>query len=53
MTDDPAVSIVEEMFSAFGSGDIDRFVATVSEDTVWTYHGTQIIPSGVGSDVNR
>ena len=37
---------VEEMFSAFSSGDVEKFVATVSEDTVWIYHGTQIIPAG-------
>ncbi len=35
------------MFAAFASGDVDAFVATVAEDTVWIYHGTQIIPSGV------
>lgn len=34
------------MFSAFGSGDVEKFVATVSDDTVWVYHGTQIIPKG-------
>ncbi|WP_323027926.1 nuclear transport factor 2 family protein [Gelidibacter japonicus] len=34
------------MFSAFGSGDVEQFVATVSEDTVWIYHGTHIIPAG-------
>lgn len=34
------------MFTAFSSGDADKFVATVSEDTVWIYHGTQIIPAG-------
>ncbi len=31
---------VEEMFSAFSSGGVEKFVATVSEDTVWIYHGT-------------
>ena len=41
-----AKKIVEEMFSAFSSGDVEKFVATVSEDTVWIYHGTQIIPAG-------
>lgn len=39
-------TIVEEMFAAFGSGDADRFVATVSDDTTWIYHGTQVIPKG-------
>ncbi|MGB1312729.1 MAG: nuclear transport factor 2 family protein [Bizionia paragorgiae] len=41
-----ARAIVEKMFTAFSSGDADAFVATVSEDTVWVYHGTQIIPAG-------
>ncbi|WOD44594.1 nuclear transport factor 2 family protein [Hwangdonia lutea] len=41
-----AKTIVENMFAAFSSGDADKFVATVSEDTVWIYHGTQIIPAG-------
>lgn len=34
------------MFSAFASGDIEKFVETVSDNTVWIYHGTQIIPKG-------
>ena len=38
------IAIVHEMFSAFGSGDLDRFKKTVSEDTLWTYHGTHKIP---------
>ncbi len=41
-----AKKVVENMFDAFSSGDADRFVATVSDDTVWIYHGTQIIPQG-------
>ena len=41
-----AKTVVEKMFSAFGSGDIEKFVETVSDDTVWIYHGTQIIPAG-------
>ncbi|WP_417195162.1 nuclear transport factor 2 family protein [Bizionia sp.] len=41
-----AKTVVENMFKAFSSGDADKFVATVSEDTVWVYHGTQIIPAG-------
>lgn len=40
-------TVVDTMFAAFARGDVDAFVATVSEDTVWVYHGTQIIPSGV------
>jgi len=42
-----AKKVVEKMFSAFNSGDIEKFVDTVSDDTVWIYHGTQIIPKGV------
>lgn len=38
--------VVERMFAAFSSGDVEKFVATVSDDTVWVYHGTQIIPAG-------
>lgn len=41
-----AKSVVEKMFTAFGSGDVENFVATVSNDTIWIYHGTQIIPNG-------
>ena len=41
-----AKAVVEKMFSAFGNGDIEKFVETVSENTVWIYHGTQIIPAG-------
>ena len=38
-----AKKVVENMFAAFSSGDADKFVATVSDDTVWIYHGKQII----------
>lgn len=38
--------VVEKMFAAFSSGDVEKFVATVSDDTEWVYHGTQIIPAG-------
>lgn len=41
-----AKSVVEKMFGAFGSGDVEKFIETVSSDTVWIYHGTQIIPKG-------
>lgn len=30
-----AKTVVDEMFSAFSNGDIEKFVATVSDDTVW------------------
>jgi ketosteroid isomerase-like protein len=36
--------IVEEMFSAFATSDLERFKKTVSDDTVWIYHGTHKIP---------
>ena len=42
-----AKSVVEKMFAAFSNANADEFVATVSEDTKWIYHGTQIIPAGV------
>ena len=38
--------VVAKMFEAFSSEKKKKFVATVSEDTVWIYHGTQIIPAG-------
>ena len=41
-----AEPVIERMFSAFGRGDIDDFVETVADETVWIYHGTQIIPEG-------
>ena len=39
-----AKEVVENMFAAFSSGDADRFVSTVSDDSVWIYNGIQIIP---------
>lgn len=41
-----AKKVVDKMFSAFSSGNVEKLVETVSEDTVWIYHGTQIIPAG-------
>lgn len=41
-----AKEIVEKMFAAFNSGDVEKLVETVSEDTKWEYHGTHIIPKG-------
>ena len=35
-----ALATVEKMFAAFGSGDLEKFRETVSEDTIWIYHGT-------------
>ena len=39
-----ARSVVEKMFTAFSDGDVEKFVETVSDDTIWIYHGTQLIP---------
>ena len=41
-----ARTVVDRMFTAFANGDVEKFIETVSEDTVWIYHGTQIIPKG-------
>ena len=41
-----ARSVVEKMFTAFSNSDIERFLETVSPDTIWIYHGTQVIPKG-------
>ena len=42
-----AKTVVEKMFAAFSKGDIEAFVETVSPDTIWIYHGTQVIPKGI------
>lgn len=39
--------VVDRMFTAFAKGDEEAFVGTVSDDTVWIYHGTQVIPKGI------
>ncbi|MBL7743188.1 MAG: nuclear transport factor 2 family protein [Chitinophagaceae bacterium] len=39
-----ALSIVQEMLTAFGKGDLDALKQTLSEDTVWVYHGIDGIP---------
>lgn len=41
-----AKEVVDKMFAAFNSGDVEQLVDTVSEDTKWEYHGTHIIPKG-------
>ena len=48
-----ALATVEKMFAAFGSGDLDKFRETVSEDTVWIYHGTQEIPKATYEGKDR
>lgn len=39
--------VVEKMFAAFAKGDVEGFAETVSDNTVWIYHGTQVIPKGI------
>ena len=41
-----AKAVVEKMFFAFSKSDVEKIVDTVSDDTVWIYHGTQMIPKG-------
>jgi ketosteroid isomerase-like protein len=41
-----ARTVVDKMFSAFAAGNVDNILDTVSDDTVWIYHGTQVIPKG-------
>jgi ketosteroid isomerase-like protein len=36
--------IVKTMFAAFGEGNMDDLKKTLSEDSVWVYHGTEEIP---------
>jgi hypothetical protein len=38
---------VEKMFAAFKSGDFEKFGETLSEGTLWIYHGTQVIPKSI------
>lgn len=45
-------SVVERMFAAFAIADVDKFLETVSDDTVWIYHGTQVIPKGTYEGVD-
>ena len=39
-----AKEVIEKMFAAFAEGDVEKILEIVSEDSVWIYHGTQIIP---------
>ena len=39
-----AKAVVDKIFSAFSKGDVEKFLETVSADTVWIYHGAKIIP---------
>jgi len=38
--------VVDKMLAAFSDGNVEAIVETVSEDTLWIYHGTQLIPKG-------
>lgn len=39
-------AVTDRMLAAFASGDVDAILETVSDDTLWIYHGTQVIPKG-------
>ncbi|HCZ35601.1 MAG TPA: hypothetical protein DHV26_06690 [Cytophagales bacterium] len=39
-----ALTVVQEMLAAFGKGDFEALKKTLSEDTVWVYHGVDGIP---------
>ncbi len=39
-----ALNVVQEMLSAFGKGDMEALKQTLSDNTVWVYHGTEGIP---------
>lgn len=39
-----ALSVVQKMLTAFGKGDMETLKQTVSDDTVWVYHGVDGIP---------
>lgn len=54
------IAIVQEMFAAFRAADPEKFISTVSEDTIWIYHGTHKIPkatfhgkAGVGRFITK
>jgi|SRR5690554_910573 len=37
-------TVVEKLFKAFAEGNVDKILETVSLDSFWIYHGTQVIP---------
>lgn len=39
-----ALNVVQEMLTAFGKGDMEALKKTLSDDTIWVYHGTDSIP---------
>ena len=40
-------NVVIKMLDAFSNADVDEILETVSDDSVWIYHGTQIIPKSL------
>lgn len=40
----PPVEVVKKMFAAFRTTEVNKILETVSADSLWIYHGTQIIP---------
>ena len=38
------VEVVNTMLQAFGTGDMDALKLTLSDSTVWNYHGSTLIP---------
>ncbi len=46
MHNNSAKTVVDTMFEAFAAGNVDKILETVSDDTIWIYHGTQVIPKG-------
>lgn len=39
-----ALNVVQEMLNAFGKGDMEDLKKTLSDDTIWVYHGADGIP---------
>ena len=39
-----ALDVVQKMLTAFGKGDMEALKQTLSENTIWVYHGTDGIP---------
>ena len=35
-----ALNVVQEMLTAFGKGDMEALKQTLSDNTIWVYHGT-------------
>lgn len=39
-----ALNVVQEMLTAFGKSDMETLQKTLSDETIWVYHGTDGIP---------